>query len=401
MAYVARLRGSKWRTFSDLSVLGVLGGGFLIVPSPIWALFFYVTVIPFTVSHVWEGWRPDWRDPTTMLPVTLIVWSVATLLWSDPPLPHGISRWQWVWNGVCTVTFFLSTLSLAERSLWHRARIIDVLVLCGLANVLVTLAKFFLSANWDQRLAGWANTRNPSLGATIVGGCALLALSRCLHAERRRSLWAAVLIPFGVFMLLSESRGAMVFFAIASLPLFLLPRRAGRRPRVIIGAGAFATALLVGAAFAWWQMPWLMDLMRQMIDRPTYRLLIWRDTLPELATRLWFGHGPTAVLHDVSHLNVSFGPHPHDLYLGTILYSGLVGLILLLGCFAWLLSRLSRLPDDPERATAVALLLYPMLCGLTDLSQVIKGPSEMWYILWLPLLLSGAILRSRTRSALH
>ncbi len=36
----------------------------------------------------------------------------------------------------------------------------------------------------------------------------------------------------------------------------------------------------------------------------------------------------------------------------------------------------------------LALLANLVLTGLSDLSQVTKGPSPMWYIVWLPIVLA-------------
>ena len=396
MAYADRLRSIDWDRVSDFCILGVVGGGFVIFSAPLWALFFYLTVIPLAVRQLWLGWRPDWRDPAVTLPLALIAWSVLTLLWSDPPPPHAISRGLWVWNGLCTAIFFLTTLSLAERSSAQRERMISVLLLCGLANVLATLGVFFAGGDLHMRLAGWANTRNSSLGATIVALCAILAFSRSLQPERRWLPWAAMLLPFSAFMLLSESRGALLFLGFAALPLLLL-REAGvvrRRRRVI--SSLVVVLVATAAAVAYWQPSWVFALISQTIHRPPLRFAIWRDSIPQVLSGFWFGHGPTAQLHNLSNLNVTFGRHPHDLYLATVLYSGIVGLLLLLACFGWLLYRLVQLPPRPERALSLTLLLYPMLCGVTDLSQVIKGPSELWYIIWLPLLLSASVVRQQS-----
>jgi hypothetical protein len=31
--------------------------------------------------------------------------------------------------------------------------------------------------------------------------------------------------------------------------------------------------------------------------------------------------------------------------------------------------------------------LVPLIVGISDLVQILKGPSPMWYILWMPMLL--------------
>jgi hypothetical protein len=46
-----------------------------------------------------------------------------------------------------------------------------------------------------------------------------------------------------------------------------------------------------------------------------------------------------------------------------------------------------------ERRLALALRLVPLVAGLSDLSQIIKGPAPIWYIFWLPALLIMSLPR--------
>jgi hypothetical protein len=39
----------------------------------------------------------------------------------------------------------------------------------------------------------------------------------------------------------------------------------------------------------------------------------------------------------------------------------------------------------------MALCLVPLIAGLTDLSQIIKGPAAIWYIVWAPFLLAACV----------
>jgi O-antigen ligase len=78
---------------------------------------------------------------------------------------------------------------------------------------------------------------------------------------------------------------------------------------------------------------------------------------------------------------------PHNLFLSTLFYAGVIGLVMLLTLFA-LVGRIAwRQPRGVDRSMRIAMLVYPMLAGMTDLSILIKGPSPMWYMVWLPLII--------------
>ena len=92
------------------------------------------------------------------------------------------------------------------------------------------------------------------------------------------------------------------------------------------------------------------------------------------------GNGLAANL-DLPHMTF-----PHDLYLSVLFYSGVVGLALFVA-LAWVVTlRLwhGRVGRDADWLWMTALWLNALLCGLTDLGQITKGPGPIWLIFWLP-----------------
>jgi len=56
----------------------------------------------------------------------------------------------------------------------------------------------------------------------------------------------------------------------------------------------------------------------------------------------------------------------------------------------------------PERSLLVALWANMLVSGLTDYGQIIKGPSPLWYIIWLPIAFSVEfVTRSRVDGAVR
>lgn len=390
------MSGERRRQWSDASTLAFLAFGFIVAPEPTWAAWFYLFVMPFGAWYIWDGWRPDWRDPRLMLLLGLIVWSTLTLLWADAPHASAFRQWLWVWNGLCTGTFLLTVTTTLEQSARMRDRMVALIVACAVANAVYSVAAFLLRhGGWD-RLEGWAETRNAILGASIMGVCTMLALGRALRGGRWWPAWAAAVPVFLTFIVLTGSRGPILTVVLASL--VLLPARSVR---------TYAAVLLVAAAAVGvvelLQPAWVAGVLDRAVGRvmergTSYRLEIWQETLSEIMRRPWFGHGPTASLR----IQGEFGHHPHDLYLSAWYYSGAVGLALLLGGLGWLLWDVQRLPASAEHRMCLALLLHAVLSGATDLSQITKGPGEMWYIIWLPLAYALAVLRDpATRAAVQ
>ena len=197
----------------------------------------------------------------------------------------------------------------------------------------------------------------------------LTALHRVTEGRQRRGAYILATAIMAADILLTKSRGPILAAGLASL--FLC---------VAAGWWRVAAAGLGAAALAWWLAPasLLAGLVRA--AEPS-RLLIWRDTLSEIAERPLFGHGLAANLRPAPGLDASF---PHDFYLSLLFYGGVVGLLLFVALASVLGSRLWAARGTAEASWLAALGLNALVAGMTDFGQVTKGPGPLWFILWLP-----------------
>ena len=378
----SRVRPPQWlsRISPALVVLVTLGAGFVVRPSPLWAMLFYLTVLPVCGLRLGQGAWP--ADAGSLTGVALILWFTLATAWDEAAGPgvgvHGL----WLWNGLCTLVFFAAARAAFGGPGAARERLISVLIGGALLNTAIVFARTLLQGMADDRLAGWAETRHPILGASVIGTCVLLAASRLLQ-RRGRSLALAAVSAGLLFIVLTGSRGPLIAIA-ASLALLLALTR--RRLLLAAGcAGVLALGLLAIAEPTLLQTAW-----SRLLERGwSNRLDIWQLAIREIEVRPLFGYGPSA------RLDRATDNFPHNLFLSTLFYSGGVGLLLLLGVLALGLRAAARQPDRIVRATSLALLLHLVLSGVSDLGQITKGPGPLWYIVWIPLVLA---LGRRSRS---
>lgn len=355
-----------------------LAAGFAVAPEPVWAAMFYAGGIPLLAWRVAPRVAPMLTAPAVALPLLLVGWMALALLWADPATAGAPSRLLWLWNCLCTAGFFLNLL-LAAGPARGAAAIEWTLIGAGTLNAAFSIARFVAAGATEERMGGWAETRHPILGAGIIGLCLVLALGRavapCCGRRLRAGLLAAVAVMAG-FIWLTGSRGPLAAVVLGCAVLL-----AGLRRRWQLAILAAALAALVAARLA--DPLLLTDALDRMTERGwSNRLDIWRQSIAMIAQKPLFGHGLTALLPRAR------DAFPHDLYLSTLLYGGAVGLGLLLGSFALAAWGLRRLPKGAGRRTLAALGVTACLVGATDLSQVVKGPGPMWYIIWVPLVLT-------------
>lgn len=421
----ARLRAGWCNTPRSLlhkSLLVFLAADFVLSPEPLWADLFYVVLIPLMVRTVWHaltrahpphasllkvGLRPAlmqyWQSlpRATQLGVALLVWVALSLVWDTKAHAHPMVLVSWVFNVVFTLAFVLSLSDALCHGPGFRERLGTVLIGAGLVNLAITFTRlpFFLPTFWSGnqlRITGWGATRHQIIGAIIIGFVVLLAFNRVCqsktekgsalpaatgHRVGQRQLWFCALMASAglLFMGLTGSRGPEIAIAV-TLPVFLV----WVNPRIavlLLGAGVSVLALLAMADYSALHRIWLATMERG----DSSRFAIWHMSWAAIQQHPLLGHGPTYLLPRIH--NESF---PHNLFLSTWVYTGVVGLGLLVASMLAAAYQAGR-ANTRQRPLAVCCLLYLTLCGLTDLSQIARGPSLIWYIFWLPVLFAASL----------
>jgi O-antigen ligase len=314
-----------------------------------------------------------------------------TLLWGEDPGGHRV--WHYALGSLCTLVFLIAVLIVLAEDPRNIRTIGTIMIAFGAVNAVIAIALFVGPHMLHRRLQGWGETRQAILGASIIGNCLVFTLHRLLSEQRQRWKLGVVAALLLGFIVLSGSRGPLVAVFGASLVLGVWqPWRWQLRAAVVL--------VLVAAAL-WFLVPGISHtLVSDLGERGmSYRPEIWRFTLARVAERPWFGWGLAA------NLGLAQFPFPHSLYLSALFYSGIVGFALLMVLIAAITVGLLRKPDVADRRLLQALWVNALLSGVTDLGQVANGPGALWYIFWLPALLSiNALGRSpavSSRRAVH
>ena len=351
----------------------------LLAPSePVGSLFFYLLVPAFLAWQIGKGWRPSWREPAVSLGLGLILWSTICLAWGHDPSGQDASRLLWLGDAICTLVFFLAWLATdADRQ--SRSWLVPTLLASGAGNALFAIGRHLLFDPAGMRMLGWGLTGQPVPGSAIMAVLFVVAFDRfirLIRVDHRTAIYhLGALIIFGLFMILSNSRGPVLAVAIATA--YRLSRE---RWQIAAGFGLTVFTGLVGmfAIFPHWARALLANDFQRGTD---WHVTIWRAALAAIASRPVVGYGPTARL-PINLPGLPY-PFPHDLYLSTLFYSGAIGLVLLALLMITIFRNSNRLPP-----VYVAVCIIPLVSGITDLSQIIKGPSAIWFVFWVPVLLN-------------
>lgn len=366
----------KHKYFLGYSVSFFLLSGLLLPSNPAWALPFYVLVVPLFILVIARS-RADLPYPQILIFFLLTIgWFGLSIFWGESPDTRRMYKYlnATFSNSIyLIVSFWLFSGVLLPR--FCMASFARLFTAACFVNVLIS----FLFYDWStwERLSGYAETRHPILGGYIVSlaiPMALLVFDRGMQRYDRLFSVLALLSSVA-FVFLTGSRGAWLTCT-AALCGYVIVRTRSVRILVILGFCALAIgfAVQLGGLHS--------DFISENVGRESYRLLIWKDTLTHILERPFLGHGVQS--NPILAEHFSF---PHSLYVSALYYGGVFGLLALLGSFLCGARAVCHIKGISEKAFSLSLLAIPFVGGLTDMGQLIKPPSEEWYIVWLPLII--------------
>ena len=365
---------------SQWAVLIPLFSGFVTPSTPSWALMFYLTAIPSVLLTLRRGWRPDWKNPALMAMLCLWGWATLSIAWDHEFNVHGKSALYWAVNALWTLILVLNFVSAAETEPRTRDRVMLALIYGGGINALISVGLFLVKGDATARLWGWGLTGNPVMGAAIMDICLLLALNRIRSDARQRLPVMIACLPMLAFLALCYSRSALLAACVVAVVLVF-----GKRP--FVAGLVFACVAAGGWVFWHFGQTLAPALWNNLASRgDDCHVQLWQAAWKAIRVHPIAGYGPSATLPHMDNAYCPPYPVPHSLYLSILYYSGVIGLGLFAATVLLLGRHLLAVTQGFSRRLWLSVGLVPLIVGLTDLVQIIKGPSVMWYILWVPML---------------
>ncbi len=356
--------------------------GFFVFPSTHWHnnFFYGVILFPYLVTLKPKRIRRVFQSKIWTLSMFLALYMFLTLLWSEDVV---LKDYVYYFRRIVYLFVFLTlTIDLVLRY----PKFIDYLFtfLCWSAAIsaVASVLCFYSSGSFPiARLQFIGDqVRNSVVGANVYGMVTLICFFHILKTKETY-VWVyavlSVVILFSVF--LTQSRGPLGALFITFLIGAVLTRN--KKLFYIV----LCVTVIGGLMFL------SLDEFRNMITYRgfSYRIEIWQQILSRIKEALVFGEGisteNTFIMADGTKWS-----HPHNVYLATTLYGGLIGLFLLFilqGMALWEGFQCFLREND---FTFVALFLFSFICIITTNYRVISHPDAIWVYFWLPLALFAA-----------
>lgn len=363
----------------------------------LYKIFFHAIVIPAMLILLLTGWaRVTWRDP---LLLTALIWaaysSITTFIVGQGPLTDHIRAFRWgVETFFCLMAYYIWLPAVLARPHWWGRNFI-LLALLGAVGGFLLLAAGLI----EGRMSGLGALHNPIQASSIL--LVYLAIGHFLffiHQPVSRkpadnsSIWLVIssCIAVTLFVFMSQSRAPIMATAVFLFYLggwALLRSGLLKAGLVMLGGGG----LVIGVLAAVYGLDHYHELL--FIRGDSYRFDIWKGYLMYPPDSWVFGFGAGT---DPAHLDVakefwvpSQKPvtHAHNIWLGTLVENGIIGLGFLVAIAALLVkSVFAYAATRQERTGLLMLLLLVFLLTLTGSHTLIISAKAIWLFGWLPLL---------------
>lgn len=332
-----------------------------------------------------------WRKPSlaeygggfTLLGLLFAGYSAITAFWA-PDSDPGFFILQ---------LFILSTWLcglgwMAQRDLINVSNIIKLLVVVGSLLSIINLIVFYLGNPFIQRLEGWSVTRNPNHIGSVFGILVLLSYVEWLRAKGlKQNLWylgcAAILF---LSVLAAQTRAAFIGLALLMPVAACIYCRSPGKWLLQLSVVLFAVvvayiyreqiqAILFGRGLSIRDVIWAEVYARSLQDH-----FLWGIGL-EKEGRITLGNG------------MVFN-HAHNAWLDMFYRTGLVGLVLSVIYFGYLLRHALC---HREFYPLLLWLLFGCIYSLVDSRGFFWQIDPKWFCIWLPAGLLGALISVRRR----
>lgn len=307
----------------------------------------------------------------------LVIWSLLSLSWSNTPDPDRAAK------RVLYIVVFLLFFPVFANA--RPERVIRVMQWGGIGlavTALVAIVKFYgMHGNvWVSRVEGLGELSHPILGGYVIGLAAVWLVLWTPRTGLMQVVCALALGVLGIFVLLSQSRGAALalFLTILAMPIWCRDRRSR-----LVAALALIIAML---AF------WLFESL--VLSRGvSYRPQIMMASLQMIAEHPWRGLG-LGSNYRVFADGQSFD-HAHNLFTHVAIELGLPGLLLWAATWVAVLREAWKVRETLYAKGIIGIWLFSTLAMQFDAASLNGTPRAEWFISWLPIGLASVLVWAR------
>ncbi|HIG14540.1 MAG TPA: O-antigen ligase domain-containing protein [Gammaproteobacteria bacterium] len=279
-------------------------------------------------------------------------------------------------------TFCLSIPISVARFHWFLNTLVVLVILAAIVNCGYSIYLHFALPDYqpllEPRLYSLGRLSNPVVGSLSYGFATVLAAYMILTEERRiaKAACAVAALLFLWAIVLTGSRG--VYLALASgVSVGVFLRYPGNLKIQMLGV-VFTLAVLALTAYLFLGSELLFK--RALSFRPE----IWTEFISRtIAGNIWIGVGmATDSTFQLPELLIK---HPHSVFVATLYYGGVLGLLTYLAMILKSISSLHQNKESSLRLLSAMLLAFGLAATALDGDEIVTKVNYLWLLIWIPI----------------
>jgi O-antigen ligase len=367
-------------------------GFFLFPSSKSLSNFFYLAVaFPFVILIFLKkvDLRSLFSSRTFLLVAIYLVYMFCTLFWSGS---FGMSDLSKYGRRVMYILIFIGvTIHLTRSYSTFIQRLLVLLCCTGSIVAVATIVLYYRQHPFPStRLLGYGLLHNPFKASSLYGIIAIACMYFVLQQRtvKMQLLYVGLLVTSLSYMLLAQSRGPLLAFVVSmlawQLSAWLLQgeRHLNHRNKLLVVLVLISVVISALVIFN----PEYFNLSFLTRISSRHRLEMWEQLLVRIKDAPWLGHGLTADARTTTSDGFLY-IHPHSVYVGTLLYGGIVGLSLVVSIVISALWQGFKRLGTPINLTSATMVLYGALCIGPNGNMLIHHVKPFWLFFWFPLAL--------------
>ncbi len=312
-----------------------------------------------------------------MVIVFFCLYSLLSLFWTADFQIDFIAKYL---KRVLTLLILFYTVYHTLLKYPESEKIIFILLMfSGFSLALYSIA-YHIQQDLPGRLELWGGLSDYISSASVYGVLFLL-VSRAYLLEKNKYLlfiYFLLALIFILEMMMTQSRGPQLALVLSTPLLFFFIKPIDFKrvyyPLMALGLGALALFVFSN----------LFDVIFARGFNLSYRDIIWQDSIKLSLEKPFLGYGLGTTFEFYIPDYDMIVSHSHNILLATWLYTGVVGVALLL--FIIVLALKQCVADKNQSYAFLAvILIFGLLCLLTNGSYPISRANERWFIFWIPL----------------
>lgn len=270
------------------------------------------------------------------------------------------------------------TFYLEDEKIKTLNKIIIISALIGFCIHLIYFL-YFTHNPFTERFYGFGRLRNALWVAALFGAMAISALTISLHASVKHKFVYYLL--FGIFFvatLITHSRGPILSLIAVSYFVVLISKisRKSKAIVLVLSCLALISPFLLQANF----------LQSDISRGQSYRLDLWMGFINQTKNTMLFGRGAGENVSIFSPGTLVDGwSHYHNVYLGSFVELGLIGLTLHILLIGYTIFTGLRYRENLPTNVATMVFIFSAFIGISYGQGVITRLNAQWIVFWLPL----------------